>query len=1380
MLDGLSYNANVNNEALSDNVIMETLICKIKLFDESGKAFEKEVRVFVDSGSNMNILRRSVAEGAAGKDSYFAPFVTGAERLQPTKEKDVVFSLVSLDGRFESPKFFATTTKDPTAPFPPVTVDPKVYPYLKGVEFTEDYPRHSFVDIDLLVGLQVWYSIDDGKVKRGNPREPVARKSKLGWILSGVSEHQAYHSVPIHQPMVNLAFNDPHQPIAVKEPKTPGSITQIKSGLEKLWKLETIGISDPVDSELTVEQERARKCFYDKIEFKDGKYFVPMLWKDDEPELESNFRRALRRDEALCNRFAKPGNEEQRKLFIEAVEKFFEEGYAVKLTDEDLTAPTDGPVRYLSLQAVFRADKPMPRPVFDASEKTQDGKSLNSEVLQGPPNLNDLVEILLRFRTRPIVVTADIKAMFLRINLLDGTDSHRFLWRRLNKNVAPTICRLLTVTFGVIDSPYKAIEVVLYHASEHKDQFPLAHKAVTDDSYVDDILSGAYTVQEALELYHELKTMLALGGFHLAKTMSNSEEFMKSIPEEERAPLKVRSIQGSEDAVGTHSALGAAWDPQHDTLIYTFFDKFEDPKKGMFTRRVILSQGSKVFDPSGLIAPAMLEVKLILRDCTEVAGGEWDVPMPEPIVRRFLAWREALVKQASVTVPRCVTPVGCHDIQLHVMTDASAVAYAACVYVRVKFKDKIKCSLLIAKTRLAPTELLASRRIPRLELLGCLLGIRLFKYASKALERSVKFKKVMFWSDSKIALAWIAKSPEKLKTFLSNRVKEIRAHSEPSQWVHLPGELNVSADLASRGCTAQELAENEEWLGGPKVLNQEEDEWEKIPDFKKREKLSSEEMALIKEEEAEHKEVFASKRMNVADIWLRQIFLKYESLAKAIRVVALIRRACARFRKKKRLVAAAKQKLSKLAVEAGVVSSGEVQVSMVEFLKLVQRGSLQAEISAVKEKLSTKNSQLRALNPFISQQGLLVMGGRVSHPTNEAAANPVILPDKDELVSRLIMEIHCRAQHVGPEHTLFLIRQKYWPLGGRRSVKTVLAKCLKCRIFKAEPMKQIQAPLPEERTKNAAPFTYVGLDFAGPIPVYLADGTSEKSYIALFVCLSTRALHIELTMGMSTEHFTDAIRKMIARRGWPQKIFSDNARTFVRVDKDLQKRLGRIDWKKVQDISPPHVGDALEWCFNAPKASWWGGHFERFVGLIKVRLRKNLGTAKLNQSQMQVTLCEIEAVINSRPIAVVRSDKGDPLPITPGHMACNRNMAVVPQGKQDDFANEDVCQRARHQQHLVKQLWTAFQREYIAELQVRRKWRDASDLSKLEGKVVLIRDESLTKKACRWPMGLIIQPVAGRDGQVRSCDVRLANGKIIKRPIQLLALIEEQEQEKHQ
>ena len=727
-----------------------------------------------------------------------------------------------------------------------------------------------------------------------------------------------------------------------------------------------------------------------------------------------------------------------------------------------------------------------------------------------------------------------------------------------------------------------------------------------------------------------------------------------------------------------------------------------------------------------------------------------------------------------------MTPTGSDDVQLHVMTDASQMAYAACVYVRIKIKGMIKCSLLMSKTRLAPAELEKSRKIPRLELLGCLLGVRLFKYANKALMKSVKLSKVVFWSDSSIALHWINKEPGKLKKFISNRVKEIREHTQPSQWRHLPGELNVAADLASRGCGMSELAGLKEWWNGPEILRQDESAWARIPKVIEVGSLSQEERDAIQEEEVPAEEFSLSTRKN--ESWVRPIIMKYEAIKKGVRVLALLLRAVELLKRKKKCGSRRKHKSHNQKINAklaGIVSSKESQAAMKLIIKEIQKDSFEDELRRItKGEQVRADSRLKCLTPFINSDGILCMGGRIQHPTDDIAKNPPILPDKDEIVDKIIQSIHENSMHSGAEQTLYLVRAQYWPLGGRRNIKAVTSRCLKCRIFKAKPLEQRLAPLPEERTSLAAPFSYVGMDFAGPLYSFEEEGgEKEKVYIILFVCLSTRAAHVELTHGMSTEELLLALKKMVARRGWPSTIFSDNAKTFIRMEKDLKSRLAGLDWEKIQSLSPDGPR-SIEWNFNAPRASWWGGHFERFVGLIKTRLKKNLGSAKLNFRQLEATLIEVEAIVNSRPLAVVRSTAGEPFPVTPGHFVANRLMAVIPDGRELDFASETVFQRAKHQQHLIRQLWQAFQREYLVELQVRRKWNAESDLSGLEGRVVLIRDESIKKQACHWPLGVIVRVVAGRDGRVRSCDVRLANKKVVKRPVQLLALIEEESSDK--
>ena len=140
--EGLVCYANKDvSDVITENVVLETILCKIRMKDEKGEVVEKRIRAFLDTGLNMNIVRRSVTEGVQGKKSYFSPYITGGERIPPKQEKDVLFQLVSLDGKYESPRFLATTSESPTAPFPPVTFNPADYKHLKGVQFTETLPQ---------------------------------------------------------------------------------------------------------------------------------------------------------------------------------------------------------------------------------------------------------------------------------------------------------------------------------------------------------------------------------------------------------------------------------------------------------------------------------------------------------------------------------------------------------------------------------------------------------------------------------------------------------------------------------------------------------------------------------------------------------------------------------------------------------------------------------------------------------------------------------------------------------------------------------------------------------------------------------------------------------------------------------------------------------------------------------------------------------------------------------------------------------------------------------------------------------------------------------------------------------------------------------------
>lgn len=173
--------------------------------------------------------------------------------------------------------------------------------------------------------------------------------------------------------------------------------------------------------------------------------------------------------------------------------------------------------------------------------------------------------------------------------------------------------------------------------------------------------------------------------------------------------------------------------------------------------------------------------------------------------------------------------------------------------------------------------------------------------------------------------------------------------------------------------------------------------------------------------------------------------------------------------------------------------------------------------------------------------------------------------------------------------------------------------------------------------------------------------------------------------------------------------------------------------------------------------------------MVKSRLKASLGRARLTFRELETTLIEVEAIVNSRPLAAVRADPEEPIPISPGHFLLGRTPVMVPDGTKDDMPTEDVGRRLRANRYLLRTLWKAFQRDYLVELQVRKKWHDEHDLTQIVGRIVIIKDETSPKG--RWQRGIITKATAGRDGLVRSCEVRLPNRKTVRRAVQHLALI---------
>ncbi|XP_064468687.1 uncharacterized protein LOC135382950 [Ornithodoros turicata] len=192
-----------------------------------------------------------------------------------------------------------------------------------------------------------------------------------------------------------------------------------------------------------------------------------------------------------------------------------------------------------------------------------------------------------------------------------------------------------------------------------------------------------------------------------------------------------------------------------------------------------------------------------------------------------------------------------------------------------------------------------------------------------------------------------------------------------------------------------------------------------------------------------------------------------------------------------------------------------------------------------------RSSSILTLNPYLGTSLLLRVGGRLQQMEDtERVRHPILLLSKHRLTELLFMDVHTRLHHAGIQDTLCELRQSYWVTKGRQAVRRTLHTCLQCRRRRLSPESAPVAPLPRVRLTPSLPFDTVGVDFAGPLSVSREDGTEHKAYITLFTCRVTRAVHLELVSGMTTQHFLAAFRRFISRRGVPSLVMSDNARTF--------------------------------------------------------------------------------------------------------------------------------------------------------------------------------------------------------------------------------------------
>ena len=391
----------------------------------------------------------------------------------------------------------------------------------------------------------------------------------------------------------------------------------------------------------------------------------------------------------------------------------------------------------------------------------------------------------------------------------EHTPFQRILFRKADGEIGDF--ELSTVTFGVNCAPFLALRVLRQLAQDVGSQYPLASSVISDCMYVDDVLAGTHTRESAITTIAELREALDSAGFPLRKWTSNSKGVLKDIPKEHRLCEEFLEIEDS----STAKTLGIRWQAHTDEF---FFRPSEVLHQESYTKREVLSQISKLFDPAGWLAPFVIRAKTFMQEIW-LKELEWDQPLPADLINKWQEYLRSYPALRNIRIPRWLQFQPQMKLQYHGFCDASERAYGAAIYVRVEVANKVTTHLLTAKTRVAPVKSLS---VPRLELCGAVL---LAELSSALLHQlpAANFE-TFYWTDSTIVLAWLNKPPCKWTAFVANRVAKVTQVSDSSKWSHVRSEHNP-ADLASRGVLPQELIDNALWWHGPEWLHLAQEQW---------------------------------------------------------------------------------------------------------------------------------------------------------------------------------------------------------------------------------------------------------------------------------------------------------------------------------------------------------------------------------------------------------------------------------------------------------------------------------------------------------------------------------------------------------------------------
>ncbi|XP_055622743.1 uncharacterized protein LOC129766252 [Toxorhynchites rutilus septentrionalis] len=677
------------------------------------------------------------------------------------------------------------------------------YEHLHGipvVDHNSDVPR-------VLIGLDNLHLFAPLESRIGAPGEPIAVRSLLGWTIYGPEDKRISSKAYINHHVIQAISNqDIHDLFQIQYKLDEGGIS---------------GVTQPESGEIIRAREileRTTKRIGDRFE-------TGLIWKHDNPTFPDSYFMAFKRMKALENRLSK--NPELQQNIFDQIRNYQKKGYCHKASNDELKNTDPSKVWYLPLNVVLNPKKPSKvRLVWDAAAVV-DGMSLNTNLLKGPDLLTSLPAVISKFRERRIAVGGDIKEMYHQIRIIESDkQAQRFLFR-FDTTTMPDVYIMDVATFGSPSSPCSAQFIKNKNAKEYVSQYPDAVMAIIDRHYVDDYYDSVDTEEDAVQRASDVRFILSMAGFQIRNWTSNSRKVLRALGENKTEHLVHFHLDKTAE---NERVLGIAWDPINDVLSFLAPSKehcssnAHEVKRS--TKRIVLSTVMSLFDPRGLLAPGKNVVlgKMLIQDLWRT-GCEWDQPIAGKNYEKWIQWMYLIMDIGEIKIPRSyfgnVHSNDFGSIQLHVFTDAGESAYGCVGFLRIIVEGIVKCSLIVARSKVAPLKQLS---IPRLELQAAVLGARMATTIRQ--NHSLNIQQMFYWTDSQTVLSWIKSDQRQYKQFVGFRIGEILSRTKISEWNWVPTKQNI-ADLLTKWSRSPDLSPGSSWFRGPNFLYSVQDSWPK-------------------------------------------------------------------------------------------------------------------------------------------------------------------------------------------------------------------------------------------------------------------------------------------------------------------------------------------------------------------------------------------------------------------------------------------------------------------------------------------------------------------------------------------------------------------------